>query len=293
MSEIAALLKKFEIDDEHLQLVRQIGEKAMPKIDKHLDGFYAWMSKHPEYDEFFGDDSARLKRVRKMQVGYWNAFFEAKIDQKWLEQREHVGEVHANIDLPNDIYFAGVSFSGSSIAHTISTQEDTGLLDKIDAFQRLLFLDSYIVINKISEIQRAKINASARELVEMSTPVTPIYKGILLLPLLGLIDSVRAKEIMQRTLDAISKYRASVLLLDISGVSVMDTQVANQLMKIAKATKFMGCETIISGLSPNIAQTLVELGVDTGNINTCSSLEDSFKFALERLQLHIGTNNRE
>src|SRR6056300_1536610 len=156
MSEIAALLKKFEIDDAHLQLVRQIGEKAMPKIDKHLDGFYEWMSKHPEYDDFFGDDSARLKRVRKMQVGYWNAFFEAKIDQKWLEQREHVGEVHANIDLPNDIYFAGVSFSGSSIAHTISTQEDTGLLDKIDAFQRLLFLDSYIVINKISEIQRAK-----------------------------------------------------------------------------------------------------------------------------------------
>lgn len=288
MSEIDKLLQKFEITEGDTQLVHEVGSLVMPDIEGHLDTFYAWMAQHQEYQDYFADDEPRLRRVRKMQINYWGAFFEAKLNEDWRKARQHVGEVHANIDLPNDIYFAGVSFSSNSIANTLKNKTSAQEFSELNqAFHKVLFLDSFIVINRISEIHKEKINASAKELVEMSTPVTPLYNGILLLPLLGFIDSVRAKEIMQRTLDAISKYRATVLLLDISGVSVMDTQVANQLIKIAGATKFMGCETIISGLSPEIAQTLVELGIDTGNINTKATLEDSFQSALKKLNLNI------
>lgn len=288
MTDIKQLLTKFEVTTSDIQLVRKLGDLVMPEIDKHLDSFYSWMSDHPEYDHYFANDQQRLQRVRKMQIAYWNSLFNATLDEDWYEERRNVGEVHANIDLPNDIYFAGVSFSAQSIANAYNNKASSDQAHDFNiAFHKILFLDSFIVIDRISEIQKEKLNASAQELVEMSTPVTPIYQGILLLPLLGIIDSGRAKEIMQRTLAAISKYRATVLLLDISGVSVMDTQVANQLLKIAGATKFMGCQTMISGLSPEIAQTLVELGINTGDINTKATLEDSFQAALEKLNLNI------
>jgi anti-anti-sigma factor len=116
--------------------------------------------------------------------------------------------------------------------------------------------------------------------MEMSTPVTPIWEGILLLPLLGILDSQRTQDVMNKTLGKIAETRAKALVLDISGVSAMDTAVANQLLKITKATQLMGCETILSGLSPAIARTLVELGVNIGEVRTTATLRDSFELAL-------------
>jgi rsbT co-antagonist protein RsbR len=289
MHDIDTVLNKFDLTSQDQTAIIKAGETIIPSIDKHLDRFYAWMANHDEYTDFFGDDEVLLKRVRKMQVGYWETFFSADITPEWVEQRRHVGEVHANIGLPNDIYFAGISFSATSIAKEIHAFEKNDAIahQQVNAFQKLVFLDSFIVIEEISRIQREKLSANAREIVEMSTPVTPIWDGVLLLPLLGFIDSYRSKEIMRRTLDAISKYRASILLLDISGVSVMDTAVSNELFKIARATRFMGCETIISGLSPTIAQTMVDLGVDTGTLKTKATLEDSFRYALETLRYSV------
>jgi anti-anti-sigma regulatory factor len=119
--------------------------------------------------------------------------------------------------------------------------------------------------------------------MEMSTPVTPIWEGILLLPLLGILDSQRTQDVMSKTLARIAESRAKVLVMDISGVSTMDTAVANQLLKITKATQLMGCETILSGLSPSIARTLVDLGVNVGEVRTTATLRDSFELALRAI----------
>ena len=144
----------------------------------------------------------------------------------------------------------------------------------------MVFLDTFVVIEEISRIQKERIAASSKTLLEMSTPVTPIWEGILLLPLIGILDSERTQDVMNKTLDRIAETRAKVFVLDISGVAAMDTAVANQLIKITKATLLMGCETIISGVSPSIARTLVELGVNIGEVRTTSTLRDSFELAL-------------
>ena len=122
-----------------------------------------------------------------------------------------------------------------------------------------------------------------RTLQEMSTPVTPIWDDILLLPLVGVVDSTRTDDIMRKTLTRISETRSKVFILDISGVATVDTAVANQLIKITKATRLMGCETVISGLSPAIAHTMVDLGVDVGAVRTTSTLRDAFKIALRQV----------
>lgn len=117
-------------------------------------------------------------------------------------------------------------------------------------------------------------------LQEMSTPVTPIWEDILLLPLVGVVDSNRTDDIMRKSLAKISNTEARIFILDISGVPMVDTAVANQFIKITKATRLMGCETIISGLSPSIAQTMVDLGVEVGQIRTTATLRDALKAGL-------------
>jgi methyl-accepting chemotaxis protein len=122
-----------------------------------------------------------------------------------------------------------------------------------------------------------------RTLQEMSTPVAPIWDKILLLPLVGIVDSTRTSDVMRKTLTSIRETRSKIFILDISGVPTVDTAVANQLIKITKATRLMGCETVISGISPAIAHTVVELGVDVGNVKTTATLRDALETALRQI----------
>jgi len=131
-------------------------------------------------------------------------------------------------------------------------------------------------------------NELDRAVQQMSTPVTPIWEGILLLPLVGVLDSMRTSDIMKKSLSMISEMRAKVFVLDISGVATVDTAVANQLIKITKATRLMGCQAIVSGLSPAIAHTIVELGVDVESIRTTATLRDAFETALTVIGETVG-----
>jgi methyl-accepting chemotaxis protein len=94
---------------------------------------------------------------------------------------------------------------------------------------------------------------------------------------------MRTADVMNKSLTKIAETRARVFVLDIAGVATVDTGVANQLIKITKATQFMGCEAIISGVSPAIARTMVELGVSVGDIRTTATLRDAFEIALKRV----------
>ncbi len=280
---IAETINKFMIDLDDIARIREAGKLINSEIDDHIDTFYMWLKNHQEYTIFFGNNPKKLSRVMEMQKIHWLSFFEAKLDQKWFSSRIHIGDVHAQINLPNDIYFAGMSVSGKSLVDRIRKIKPAikDAEEMASSIIKLVFLDSFVVIEEISRIQREKLSAGSQALIEMSTPVTPIWEGILLLPLLGIVDSTRTQDIMNKTLTEIGRTRAKVFVLDISGVASMDTSVANQLMKISKATQLMGCETIISGISPTIARTLVELGVSVGDIKTTATLRDSFELALQ------------
>ena len=121
----------------------------------------------------------------------------------------------------------------------------------------------------------------------MSTPVTQIWAGILLLPIVGIIDSKRARDVMNATLAKIADSQAKIFILDISGVGVVDTAVANHLIKISRATRLMGCECIISGVSPSIATTIVDLGIEVGDVKTTATMKDALADAFHKLELEI------
>jgi rsbT co-antagonist protein RsbR len=281
---IEELLKKFQITPEDISLVRAAGEILIPNLGAFIDEWYVWLKEMPEFNQFFPDVES-LPRIKKLQLENWDGFFKANIDEAYLEHRRHIGRVHARIDLPNDIYFAGMSRSNQLLVARLRDHNKKGaeVEEMVLAIGKLIYLDCYLVLDTITSLGKEKIAEHSKAMLEMSTPVTSIWEGILLLPLVGIIDSHRTQDVMNKTLEKIAESRAKMFVLDISGVAAVDTGVANHLIKISKATKLMGCKSIISGISPAIARTLVELGVNVGDVETTATLRDAFEFALKSL----------
>ena len=121
-----------------------------------------------------------------------------------------------------------------------------------------------------------------QEMLELSTPVVTLWAGVLALPLIGTLDSARTQVVMENLLQRIVDSGASIAILDITGVPTVDTLVAQHLLKTVAAARLMGAECIISGIRPQIAQTIVHLGVDLQGITTKASLADALALALKR-----------
>ncbi len=118
-----------------------------------------------------------------------------------------------------------------------------------------------------------QMEAQRQAIMELSTPVIKIWDGVMLLPLVGIIDTVRSQHIIENLLNAIVENEASVAILDLTGVPVVDTSVARHILKTVSAAKMLGSEVILTGFSPDVSQTLVTLGIDLSNITTCGSLK--------------------
>ena len=129
-----------------------------------------------------------------------------------------------------------------------------------------------------------------QEMLELSTPVVTLWDGILALPLIGTLDSARTQIVMENLLQRIVDSGSSIAILDITGVPTVDTLVAQHLLKTVAAARLMGADCIISGIRPQIAQTIVHLGVDLNSVTTKATLADAFNTALRRLSLTIVKN---
>jgi rsbT co-antagonist protein RsbR len=137
------------------------------------------------------------------------------------------------------------------------------------------------ITGKVADEQR--LLEQSRTILQMSTPAIKLWDGIVVLPVLGVVDSLRAQQMMDTMLGEIAKNSSRVIIMDIQGVASVDTAVAHHLIKITKATKLMGCECIISGISPGVAQTLVQLGVAMESVHTTATLRDALQEALAQL----------
>ena len=149
---------------------------------------------------------------------------------------------------------------------------------------KVLKIATDVTEQKRKEGQMAK---QAELIMEMSTPVMRLWDNILLLPIIGLVDSKRVQLIMEIALQNILEYQAKVLILDIQGVPAVDSAVANHLIKVTKATKLMGCKCIVTGISPEISQALVNLGIELGDIETQSNLKEGVSDSLKSMGIQI------
>jgi rsbT co-antagonist protein RsbR len=153
----------------------------------------------------------------------------------------------------------------------------TDLLDKLGLFTVEAFVKS----------REELIQRQQREMMELSTPVVQLWENILALPLIGTLDSERTQVVMESLLHKIVDTGAAIAIIDITGVPTVDTLVAQHLLKTVAAARLMGADCIISGIRPQIAQTIVHLGVNLSDVTTKASLADAFAIALKRTQARL------
>jgi rsbT co-antagonist protein RsbR len=196
----------FGIAEEDLNIIAGLKPLMMGNMEELLKKWYGWAEKIPEYEEFFPNKDI-LERVQRQQLKYWDVFFSGLIDEEYLSLRRRLGETHARVGLPLDTYFAGADYFLSLFIDLLDQQKMTLKEYKSTrrALNKLVHLDMTIIVQSYEHLVNEGIAAQSKSLLEMSTPVTQIWNGILLLPVVGLIDSKRAQDIMNSTLAKISE----------------------------------------------------------------------------------------
>ena len=282
------LLKLYQISQDDLDHIRDFGGVVSGGLSERVHKFYDWLITQPEYDEYFSDDQVQ-KRVEGLVTNYWHQFFRAEIDEEYIMSRQRIGTTHARIGLPLSTYFAAMNFLLDLFMDVDQSNKSMTIEAAIQmkAVMKLVHMDTAVVVETYSRYVNETLALQSKSLMEMSTPVTEIWKGILLLPIVGIVDSKRAQDIMNAALAKIAETQARVFIIDISGVAMVDTAVANHLIKITKATRLMGCSSTISGVSPAIAQTIVELGIEVGSVKTTATMRDALSDAFKRLGMEI------
>ncbi len=159
--------------------------------------------------------------------------------------------------------------------------------DEMWTVTRMLDALGLLTTEAYQQAREEVINRQQQELLELSTPVVTLWGGILALPLIGTLDSARTQVVMESLLQRIVETGSQIAILDITGVPTVDTLVAQHLLKTVAAARLMGADCIISGIRPQIAQTIVHLGVDLNSVTTKATLADAFKIALKRTGLTV------
>jgi rsbT co-antagonist protein RsbR len=216
-------------------------------------------------------------------------------DSQWAEIREFLGELSRSR--------ATQGFSPSQVAtfvfslkQPIFTRLRLSLLSEPEAladsmWEATVLLDALglYTTEVYQQARESVISRQQEELIELSTPVVELWPGILALPLIGTLDSERTQVVMETLLQRLVATGSSIAVIDITGVPTVDTLVAQHLLKTVSAAQLMGADCIISGIRPQIAQTIVHLGIDLSAVATKASLSDAFALALKRRGLTVTT----
>lgn len=171
-------------------------------------------------------------------------------------------------------------------------QDPIKLSDEIWLATSLLDRLGLLVVEAYQKAREEVIFRQQEELMELSTPVVKLWEGILALPIIGTLDSTRTQVVMESLLQKIVETGSEVAIIDITGVPTVDTLTAQHLLKTVTAARLMGADCIISGIRPQIAQTMVYLGIDFANVTTKATLADAFLTALKRMGASIRSQSK-
>jgi rsbT co-antagonist protein RsbR len=175
------------------------------------------------------------------------------------------------------------SGSAESDQAAANMRNSTVLIDKLGLY----------TFEEFQKTREAIINRQQQEMMELSTPVVRLFESIVAVPLIGTLDSARTQVVMENLLQRIVETGAELAIIDITGVPTVDTLVAQHLLKTVAAARLMGADCIISGIRPQIAQTIVHLGVDLQNVTTKATMADAFMLALQRTGMTVSRGKKK
>jgi rsbT co-antagonist protein RsbR len=272
----------FALTDEDLATLAALRPFAEKVTDSIVEDFYALLLGHPETRKFFPDE-ATIRRVKRTQREYFLGLFAGRCDLTYVEDRLRVGAAHERIGLSPKWYLGAYrQYLALILDHLVA--EMGGDVQKARAayasVKRIVFFDVSLAIDTYIAANLEALGRHQAALRELSTPVIRVYERVLLLPLVGAIDSHRAQQVMESVLLHIVEAQAKCIIIDIAGVPVVDTRVADHLLKTTAAVRLLGAQVILTGITAQVARTMVQLGVDASAMSTVSRLSDGIELAL-------------
>ncbi len=267
-----------ETDETRLTSINELAEQY---ADVVIDDFYKHLMSFDETRAFFSDPQL-LERVKNAQKRYFLRLTKGNYDAEYVENRLKIGAAHERIALPIQSYLGMYNFYLRTVAGRVfeAYKHDPGrALDIFLSLMKLTFFDMGLAIDTYVSSRERTIGDQQEAIRELSTPVLPFRPGILILPIVGLIDSYRASQLTEQLLRAIRDNRAKYVVVDITGVPYVDSRVASHLVQTVEAARLMGAKAIISGVSPEIALTMVAIGADLGRVETVGDMQSGIERA--------------
>lgn len=280
-AELARRRAFFSLSDEDIARLASLRPLAEKITDAIVEEFYALLLAHAETAKFFPDE-ASIRRVKRTQREYFMGLFAGRCDLAYVEDRLRVGAAHERIGLSPKWYLGAYR----KYLELITSQFHAELPEAKDAraaslsVERIVFFDVALAIDTYIAANLEALGRHQAAIRELSTPVIRVYDRVLLLPLVGAVDSHRAQQIMESVLLNVVEAQARCIIIDIAGVPVVDTRVADNLLKTTAAVRLLGAQTILTGITAQVARTMVQLGVDVSSMHTVSRLSDGIELAL-------------
>jgi rsbT co-antagonist protein RsbR len=272
----------FELTDEDFQQLKSLRSFADRWTNDITEGLYELLMGHPESRTFFPDE-ATLAHVKRMQNSYFLGLFSGTCDLNYVRDRLRVGAAHERIGMPPKLYL-GAYRRYIALIHTRLLQHFQGneveAAKAISSIRKIIFFDMALAIDTYIAAYLETMTRHQAAIRELSTPVIKVHDRILLLPIVGTVDTQRAHQIMETVLVQVVEQQAKVMILDIAGVPVVDTRVADHILKTTAAVQLLGAQTILTGISASVARTVVQLGVEITRMHTRSKLAEGIELAL-------------
>ena len=292
-AEVASRRAFFELTDEDLSRLAALRPFAEKVIDAIVEDFYKLLLGHRETKKFFFDE-ATVRRVKKTQRDYFLGLFNGKCDLAYVEDRLRVGTAHQRIGLSTKWYLGAYRKYMQLICDHLfeELRDQDKVRDAFASIQKLVYFDVVLATDTYLAANIDAIERHQAAIRELSTPVIRVHDRILLLPLVGSIDSHRPNQVMDNVLLKVSEAQAKCIIIDIAGVPVVDTKVADNLVKTTAAVRLLGAETILTGITAQVARTIIQLGVDISAMHTLSRLAEGIELALSLVGKSIQSSAR-
>ena len=283
-------LRFVDFTPEDFARVEAMKSEVLDHLDALLAIFFDYLKRFEEARGLIGN-AALLEEARRLKREHLVAMVQGKYDAHYVTQRFRLGLVYNRAQLDVGLFMGAFHALMSAIGERIIARfptDSAAAFAHYRSFKKVLFFDLAIIFDGILASREQTIRRQQEAIRELSTPTLQLRERLLILPIIGLLDSHRAKQLADNLLQAIRAHRAKVVVMDVTGVATVDSKVANHLIQTAEAARLMGAVMIVTGLSVEVAQSLVTLGVDLSRLNTMGDLQGG----IEQAEKILGPSDR-
>jgi rsbT co-antagonist protein RsbR len=266
---------------------------VLKRVDDYTEAFFSYLANLGEASALFSRRDA-LDEAKRRKREHVIALAAGDYGSAYVEQRIALGTLYSRYGVETSAFLGAFHHMMGMIGADIMTQSARSPDDAFQKFmslQKVSLFDIGIITDVLIAERERTISLQQDAIRELSTPVLQVRERLLVLPIIGILDSRRAKQMTDSLLRAIRENRARVVVMDITGVAAVDSKVANHLIQTVAAARLMGSLVIVTGLSADVAQSLVALGVDLAKINTMADLQGGLEEAESILGYKVSRAN--